>query len=69
MFRINRNKLKLAMLNAGIPHSKDLAAKAGVSVNTVSRIINGGGTKISTFGKLATALGVDPAEIIQEEGA
>lgn len=64
--RISKNKLALAMLNAGIDSIRDLAAVSGVSINTISRSNNGGSVKLSTLRKLAAALGVDPAEIIKE---
>lgn len=64
--RISKNKLALAMLNAGIESIRDLAAASGVSINTISRSNNGGSVKLPTLRRLATALGVDPAELIQE---
>lgn len=64
--RINKNKLALAMLNAGITSIRDLAAASGVSINTISRSNNGGTVKLPTLGRIAKALGVDPAELIQE---
>lgn len=64
--RISKGKLALAMLNAGITSIKDLAEVSGVSINTISRSNNGGSVKLSTLGRIARALGVDPAELIQE---
>lgn len=66
--RISKNKLALAMLNAGITSIKELAAVSGVSINTLSRSNNGGTVKLPTLGRIARALGVDPAELIQEGG-
>lgn len=66
--RISKSRLALAMLNAGINSAKELSAASGVSVNTISRSNNGGTMKIATLGRIAKALGVDPAEIIGEEG-
>ena len=66
--KINKNKLALAMLNAGISSAKGLSAKAGVSVNTISRSNNGGSVKLPTLGKVAQALGVDPEDIIEKGG-
>lgn len=65
--RISKNKLALAMLNAGIGSIKELAAVSGVSINTISRSNNGGSVKLPTLDRIAKALGVDPAELIQEE--
>ena len=68
MFKISKNALQIAMFRAGITSHKDLAERAGVSVNTVSRIVNGGSTKLPTLRALCNALGVDVAEIIEKEG-
>lgn len=62
--RISKNKLALAMLNAGITSIKDLAAASGVSINTISRSNNGGTVKIPTLQRIASALGCDPAELL-----
>lgn len=64
--RISKNKLALAMLNAGITSIKDLAAASGVSINTISRSNNGGTVKLPTLGRIAKALGVDPATLVEE---
>lgn len=59
-------KQTLVMLNAGITSIKDLAEVSGVSINTLSRSNNGGSVKLPTLGQIARALGVDPADIIEE---
>ena len=64
--RISKNKLGLAMLNAGVEPIRDLAAASGVSINTISRSNNGGTVKLSTLGRIAKALNVDPAELLEE---
>ena len=64
--RISKSKLALAMLNAGIISIKELAKVSGVSINTISRSNKGGSVKLPTLGRIARALGVDPAEIIEE---
>ena len=64
--RISKNELALAMLNAKINSIKELAAVSGVSINTISRCNNGGSVKLPTLQRLATALGVDPANLIEE---
>lgn len=63
--RIGKSKLALAMLNAGLDSIRDLAAVSGVSINTISRSNNGGTVKLSTLRRLALALGVDPADLIE----
>jgi transcriptional regulator with XRE-family HTH domain len=64
--RINKNKFGIAMLNAGITSIKELAAVSGVSINTISRSNNGGTVKLATLRRIATALKVDPAELLEE---
>ncbi len=65
--KLNKNKLGLAMLNAGVDSIRDLSAASGVSINTISRSNNGGTVKLATLRRLADALDVDPAELIAEE--
>ncbi|WP_283608353.1 helix-turn-helix domain-containing protein [Faecalispora anaeroviscerum] len=65
--RIDKLKLAYAMLKAGIDSSKKLAEVAQVSVNTISRILNGGSAKVPTVRKIAAALNVDPMELIERE--
>lgn len=64
--RISKNKLGLSMLNSGVDSIKDLAEASGVSINTISRCNNGGTVKLATLRKLATALNVDPSELLEE---
>ena len=66
MYKINRSKMKLAMLAAGIDSARQLAGLAGVSTNTLSRISNGCSAKLPTIQALATALKVDPIDLIEE---
>lgn len=63
--RISKNKLALAMLNAGVESIRDLAAVSGVSINTISRCNNGGTVKLSTLRRLAAALNCEPAELLE----
>ena len=56
------------MLNAGIDSIRELAKVSGVSITTISRCNNGGSVKLPTLRRLAAALGVDPAELIEKEG-
>lgn len=64
--RISIPKLSVAMIHAGIGTSRKLAEVSGVSVNTISRLHNGGSVKLHTLQRLAETLGVDPAELIEE---
>ena len=66
MTKISVAKLSAAMVRAGIESSKRLAEVSGVSVNTISRMRNGGSVKLPTLRLLSTALGVDPVELLEE---
>lgn len=63
--RISKNKLAVAMLNAGINSIKELAAVSGVSINTISRSNNGGTVKILTLRRMAETLNVRPEELLE----
>ena len=67
MYRISKNALGIAMLRAGVTSYKNLAGRAGVSVNTISRIVNGGSASLPTLQAFGKALNIDPAEIIEKE--
>ena len=66
MYRISKSKLSLAMLNAGLGSAKELAQMSGVSVNTISRSMNGGSVKLLTIGTLAKALNVNPMDLAED---
>lgn len=63
--KISIIKLTAAMVDAGIDTSEQLAHKAGVSVNTISRLRHGGSAKVVTIRKLAEALNVSSTEIME----
>ena len=65
--KISITKLSVAMIRSNIESGKQLAKASGVSVNTISRLRNGGSAKLPTLQRLSAALGVDPADIIEEE--
>ena len=67
MFELSMKKMGAAMLVAEVESFKQLAALSGVSVNTISRLNNGGSAKLSTSQALAKAFHVDPAELLEEE--
>ncbi len=67
MYRISKTRLSAAMLKSGVESSKDLAKLAGISVNTVSRLNNGGSVKLPTIRAIALTLNCDPLEIIEQE--
>lgn len=64
--KADRKKLELAMARACM-ESRDLPAVAGLPRPTVQNAIVGKGVRPATLGRIARALGVDPAELIQEE--
>ncbi|USF26948.1 hypothetical protein N510_001881 [Firmicutes bacterium ASF500] len=66
MYKISKRNLGVAKVNAGVGSDKDLAALSGISVNTISRINNGGRAKLATVQALAATLGVDLAELLEE---
>jgi transcriptional regulator with XRE-family HTH domain len=47
---------------------RELAAKAGVAFATISRIENGQRAEARTIRKLAVALDIEPAELMEPEG-
>lgn len=65
--RICVKKLSCAMIRKGIRSAKELSEKSGLSVNTLSRIKNGGRAALQTVQRLAEALEVTPEDIIADE--
>ena len=66
--KVNRQKLYLAMARACMD-SADLPAATGMPRPTVQNAIVGKSIRPSTLGKIAKALGVDPADLIEQEEA
>ncbi len=64
--KANRKKLELAMARACM-ESAELPAAAGLPRPTVQNLIVGKSVRPATLGKVAKALGVDPAEILESE--
>ena len=66
--KVNTQKLDLAMATACL-RAKELCEKSGISKATLALIRgNEGNPKPQTIGKLAKALGVPVAELIEQEG-
>lgn len=65
MYKVSKRNLGIAKINAGVKSDKELAAMAGISGNTVSRINNGGRATLATVQALATALKVKPDELLE----
>lgn len=64
--KVNRQKLKLAMARACM-ESADLATAAQMPRPSLNNAISGKNIRPATLGKIARALGVDPADLIEEE--
>ena len=64
--KVNRQKLYLAMARACMD-SADLPEAAQLPKPTVYNVITGRSVRPGTLGKIAKALGVDPAEIVEME--
>ena len=63
--KVDRKNLELAMARACM-ESRDLPAAAGLPRPTVQNAVVGKSVRPATLGRIAKALGVDPAELIQE---
>lgn len=61
---VNRQKLELAMARACMT-SAELFVASGLPRPTVQNAVVGKGVRPATVGKIAKALGVDPAEIVE----
>ena len=64
--KANRKALELAMARACLD-SRELAEKARLPRPTLNNAITGRSIRPSTMGRIARAIGVDPAEIIKQE--
>lgn len=64
---VDRKRLELAMARACM-NSADLPAAAELPRPTVQNAIVGKSVRPGTLGRIAKALGVDPAELLREEG-
>lgn len=63
--KVDRQKLELAMARACM-NSADLPAAADLPRPTVQNAVVGKSVRPATLGRIAKALGVDPAELIEE---
>ncbi len=62
--RLNVTKVCLLMAKQAI-NQASLAAKAGISRQTLSAVMNGRNCRPELLGKISRALGVEPEEIIE----
>lgn len=65
--KVSREKLNLAMARACM-NTADLADAAGLPRPTVNNVVVGKSVRPGTLGRIARALGVDPADILDEDG-
>lgn len=63
---ISKRKIDCAMVRAGIYTFSELAKKAEICAPVLTAVRNRGTCKPKTAAKLARALGVDVAEIMEE---
>ena len=56
------------MMGAHLLTQEGLAQAAGVSRTTINSTLSKGSCSVQTAGKIAQALNVDPADIIEQEG-
>lgn len=66
LMKAKSKQVQLAMMRACID-PKQLQRAAGISYAAVKRVMNAEPVKLSTIGKVARALGVDPAELVERE--
>ena len=62
--RLNITKVRLLIAKLLISQAS-LAAKAGISRQTMSAVMNGRNCRPELLGKISNALGVEPEEIIE----
>lgn len=66
--KADRGRLTLAMARA-CQNPQDLAKAAGLPPQTVNGVIRGRNVRPATLGKVARALGVDPAELLADDSS
>lgn len=64
--KVDRQKLELAMARACV-NSAELSASAGLPRPTVNNAISGRSVRPATAGRIAKALGVDVADILEKK--
>ncbi len=64
--KINKYKFELQQARSGL-NLTQVAAQCDMSRQNMSRILRKGVCNPATLGKIARALGVDPADIIEED--
>lgn len=64
--KVQQLNLNLAMARKCM-NPQDLAKAAGLPPQTVNGVIRGRNVRPATLGKVARALGCDPAELVEQE--
>lgn len=63
--RADKDKLLLAMARACM-NTRDVVRETGMPEMTVKNVISGKGVKPATLGRVAKALNIDPADILEK---
>ena len=66
--KANKEKMELALARACM-NTSDLVCMTAMPEPTVKKVLSGRNVRPVTLGRIAKALGVDPAELISTEGA
>lgn len=66
MLELNRDRIEIVMAQRGILGYTGLAQKMGCTRQNLAVIVNRGCCRAETVGRIARALGVDPAQIVLE---
>lgn len=64
--KADKKKVDLAMARACVD-VRGVSELANMPPNTIQRMLRGNSVRPATIGKVARALGVDPAEIVKED--
>lgn len=64
--KADKLKVQLVMAREGMGGA-EIAERAGIRRDLVSKVVRGQNVRPATLGKVAKALNVDPAEIVQQD--
>lgn len=64
MLELNRDRIEIAMAQRGIAGYTGLAKEMGCTRQNLAVIVNRGCCRSETVGRIARALGIDPAQIV-----
>ena len=68
MLVIDKERVSILMKRADIRTYRELAEKAGIHYNTVTKVLNGAKFDSETANKLALALNCSPIDLMTAEG-